>query len=271
MPGRKPRLAPMPGRKSLLARRGSAGVARAPFFLLTVALFAVLSGCLANEFLAPIDETARTFSCAVLSDGDYPALLVRVEKDPAVRYSVAGPVGHLREVVANHSEKALEAIELEIRVGFVPPEGGWTEEALADQAERHSFKAGRNVVVLTIWWTEGPLGAGTGTVLAPGLVVLAQDAITAKAAATGFPGEGVARAVLLHHVGHALGQVNDGIPMQQDHEGSAKHGSDITSVMHPTWHDAGPFPEPLAAPPEEYPAAVAVDWAAARAEGGVCA
>lgn len=247
-------------------RRVAVAVAR--LVAVAVLLSLLASGCLAAEFLAPETETARSFSCAVLTADAYPFMVVRIGKETGVRSSVAGPATHLRTVLSEHSEKDVLDIELEIEADVVPPEGGWSEAAFAARAQLFSFQEDRRTVALEVLWIQAGLGGITGKVLAPGMVVVSQDAIRAKASQAGAPLEATAIAVLLHQVGHALGQVNDGIPMVADHEGSPKHDSDHASVMHEAWHDAATVPE--GPPPQGYGADAVADWQTAIGEGGVC-
>lgn len=228
-----------------------------------------LSGCFAAEFLGPTDQTTRLFACAVLSPTAYPLMTIHVEKEEGIQFSVAHPLEVLRGSLINVTGRPGSLVEAEVATGVAPPEGGWHADSFEERAERSDFRADRDTVRLDIIWSASRHQDQTGMLVAPGLVFLSHPAIVELATATGSPLERTAAVVLLHHVGHAMGQVNDGIPMQEDHEGTPKHEPDMASVMHEAWHS---LDAPLGAvPAPAYSDAVLDDWDAATDEAGVCA
>jgi hypothetical protein len=125
-----------------------------------------------------------------------------------------------------------------------------------------------HVIFLATW-------PGTGDRLGPGAIAVSEAAILQGALRLNVSAPDVARAVLMHYAGHALGVVNDGIPIQdpnlQEREGPANHEPDPASVMHVGWHQASTMTWPVDANFTRYSDAVAASWqGAAASPDGAC-
>lgn len=140
----------------------------------------------------------------------------------------------------------------------------WTTDAqtkaeLAGQVPS-SFLDNPQRAVLRIYWFNGT--DGTGGVVKPGTIALFANQLPL--------GENASRGTLLHHAGHALGLVNLGIPMQQNHEAPPPHHGHVTdaqAVMQ--WGFEIPGYALANAPYDSYGPAIRADLAGAVK--GVCA
>ncbi|HLF17095.1 MAG TPA: hypothetical protein VI796_06675 [Candidatus Thermoplasmatota archaeon] len=244
-------------------------MARAALALLPVLL---LAGCF-SEILTPVPDSVLAFTCAVLD----PAVADRVEVEP---WSAAG--------VELDAGRALEALRGELqaitgrpsasvvvfpeREGPTVPSGGWTPERVTSWGQQHVFLEDRSVT-LSVFLVPS-LGENATGASGPGVVALAEDAVEAIADRLDVSPLDVARVVLLHHAGHALGAVNRGIPVQdptiQVWEGPPGHEPDPASVMNVGWEDADEAAWAPGAGYFAYSDGLRRDWAAATGPQGVC-
>lgn len=231
-----------------------------------------LSGCFQGfqEIIQNQDPTTRTFTCAVLQDAPVAHLTIEVFVEEGVPFSPVAPVDRLREVLATHTGKERDQIQVRIETLGQSPETGWTDEGWDEALRGHTFQVGSDGVVLRVYWLDSLPTPWTGEVPAPGVVALDHAALRQKADLLDWDTDRTATTLLLHHVGHALGVVNRGIPMQENHEGAPQHSSAPGSVMHASWEDPDDTTVVADATYDDYPAAVVADWDAARDDPRVC-
>lgn len=233
---------------------------------------AALSGCF-SEVLPVGPLTKLEFICAALDPQEAERFVVESWLGPGVDLDVedaqralVAALGHLG---ARDGDIVLRPEE-----GPREPRSGWNATGLrAWQDDRPA--TGGNEVRLRVLWVR-TLGDGRSSLEpAPGLVAVSQHAVREGAARMGVPENDVARAVLLHAAGHALGAVNQGIPVQdpdiQEREGPPGHDPDPASVLHAGWEDAATMAWAANATYDAYGPALRADWAAAVQPGGVCA
>lgn len=245
---------------------------RGAALVLAGALPVLLAGCF-SEILPASPETKLEFICHVLDPGQAERLVLDAWVGDGVDLEVTGPqaalVAQLAEVGARDG-----GVSVDRHDGPDAPRRGWNATNLAEWLEDQPTEIG-DEVHLHLLWAES-LGGGTTLLLpAHGLVAVAQDAIREGAFRLGVPEVDVARAVLLHAVGHALGAVNLGVPVQGTdlaaREGPAGHDPDPASVMHAGWDEASTMAWAANATYAGWPAAVHADWDAAVRPGGACA
>ncbi len=236
--------------------------------LVAVALSLVLSGCVA-ELLAPPATTVLSFACAVLDP--VRAQAVVLESWGAMPGSPEA-VAALRDELVRLTGRPAEAVT--VRVQDEPEFPGAVADAAGVVAwgREHAFLEGDSVVFAILWLPS--LGGNATGASGPGVVAVAADAAEALAGRLGRPPAEVARVLLLHHAGHALGLVNRGVPVQdptiQDREGSPGHEPDPASVMNGGWEDARTASWSRNATYDRYSDGVAQDLQGAAAPDGVC-
>lgn len=226
---------------------------------------AASSGCLADIFV-DTNVTTREFACDALSDARVPELLLDVRVDESLALSPVAAVDHLRQVLGDLPSRSMESIGIRVTAIEAIPDA-WDDDAWAEELDGHRVRDGLRSMRLTIYWVADLAGSGTGDLVAPGVVAIDVAGLQAKIRATDAPQENVTRGVLLHHVGHALGGVNQGIPMQANHEGAPGHDRNVSSVMHHGLHDAN---DPTWGPYGGFDAAMRADWEAALNDPLVC-
>ncbi|MGB0651930.1 MAG: hypothetical protein ACPGQL_01915 [Thermoplasmatota archaeon] len=236
----------------------------APMTLLAALLLAVGgAGCL-QDWIAPAEATQRTVACAFLD----PAAFTTVE------VTLWAPEGGPGDLAATALQDALVALTdatdrpwstLAVERRALPdlPGAGDDNEALLDWSNELDARIDGDLLRLDLLWQAHDAPVEGGYVLAPGILV-----VDGAAAASAPDTTRAASGLLRHLLGHALGAVNDGVPMQHNHEGAAKHDDDPDSVMHVSWHQ--PAAKPADAP-LSYSDAILADWAAAAGPEGVCA
>lgn len=212
------------------------------------------------------------FTCALMDPARSDAVVVESWLAPEASLNVTPLLARLVAVLADLTGRDPGVFSVSERHGPAAPEGGWNRSRLA--AEAQPFLRSR-VVTLRILWVASMAEPATGMVAGPGMVVVALDSVAAGAQLVGRPAGQVALAVLLHQVGHALGQVNEGIPVQdpgiQGREGPPGHAPDPAAVLNAAWDDARTLEWAGNATYDGFGAADLADWAAARRPGGVCA
>jgi hypothetical protein len=236
--------------------------------VLLVAL--ALSGCFSE--ILPGPTTRLAFACAVLDRESAPRILLESWVAPDVDLPVVAIeedlMAELRLLVEPGNEVAREERRMD------EPPADWTPASVRKWLASEAILRLNTVRFHVVWAPELPDDATNQAVL-PGVVVLSVQAIRDGAARLDRSEGEVARAVLLHAAGHALGAVNQGIPVQdpdlQVREGPPGHDPDPTSVMHAGWDSPATMRWAANATYDRYPDAVRADWAAAVAPGGVCA
>lgn len=253
-------------------RNGVWLVVRSLSLAVVVALCIALSGCFQGfqEIVQSGPQSTRAFTCAVLSEAPMQDLRIEVLVDDAVDFSPVAPVDRLRTVLGEHTGKVRDNIQVRIQSLEETPEDGWTDDGWEEALRGHTYAESSDTVVLRVYWLAALPAPWTGDVPAPGVVALDHQALGQKAETLGWDMDTTATALLLHHVGHALGVVNRGVPMQENHEGTPQHSSDPGSVMHASWDD--PLDATVApnGTYDDYGAAVVADWDAARTDERVC-
>jgi hypothetical protein len=245
---------------------------RGPALVAAAALPLLLAGCF-SEILPTRHESKLEFICAVLDPQQAERLVVDAWVGEGIGLDVAAPQAALVAELAEAGSRE-SGITLERHRGPDVPRRGWNATTLAEWLADQPTEIG-DEVHLHVLWVES-LGGGTSLLVpASGLVAVAQDAVREGAFRLGVPAEDVARAVLLHAVGHALGAVNLGLPVQdadiRGREGPGGHDPDAASVLHAGWEDPATMAWAADATYDAWPAAVHADWDAAVDAGGVCA
>lgn len=220
----------------------------------------LVSGCVA-ELLSP-PATILDYTCAILDPNGPQSVVVQSWGDAAF------DAADLIPVLAGMSGRPASAFHVET-AGAAPA------AARVDAwAEQHPGLQSGDLYLRVLWLADGAVNE-TGRVVAPGIIALNLPALERGAARVNHTAADVARAVLLHHLGHALGVVNSGIPVADPdiraRESPPQHDPDPFSVMHMSWEDSRTVAWARNATYDGYSANILGDWAAARAPGGVCA
>lgn len=256
--------------RSLEGKPPSRGVRGALALLVTAT---ALSGCF-SDILPAGPLTKLEFICAVLDPDEAERVVVHAwvgeDVDLAFRDADRALLAEIERIGAREGDE----VTLRVEDGPAAPRRGWNETSLREWWVDRPFASG-NEVHLHVLWVHS-LGGGLASLTpAPGLVAVAQDAVREGAERMGRPEAEVARAVLLHAAGHALGAVNQGVPVQdtdlQEREGPPGHDPDPASVLHAGWEDAATMEWAANATYSAFPAYLHADWDAAVREGGVCA
>jgi hypothetical protein len=228
--------------------------------LTLVAAAVLLSGC--SDILPQGPGSRLEFACAVLD----PDVAGRVVVHAWVADGIA------LDVEGAHQALGRELGRLGARDGGVSfalhgldePSRGWDDATLRRWVDDLPFDLGDEVHLHVLWTSS--LGSGTALLVGPpGVVAIAADAVAGGAQRLNVSADDVARAVLLHAVGHALGAVNQGIPVQDaavaGREGPAGHDPDPASVLHAGWEDQRTMRWAANATYDAYGQALRGDWA----------
>lgn len=230
------------------------------------------AGCLSQIVPGPPPSTLA-FACAAIDPATAPRMRV-VTYVEAIGVDVDAPMQALAEQLRLVSGRASQDVTPLRRAAPEAPEGGWTDAELEAWVRDEPFLGRDQVTLRVLWLPTLEDGNVTGWVPAPGAVVLSASAIESGAARLHRPEAEVATAVLLHHVGHALGATNRGIPVQdpdlQEREGAPGHDADPGSVLAVGWETVPTMAWAANATYDHYPAAALADWQAARESEGVC-
>lgn len=209
-----------------------------------------LSGCV-TELLQETQETTRNITCAVLQEDLFPVMHVHV-------YGAQGVAESWPAAIANGTGRSLDSI----RVSYEPVPDDfdvWSQSVVRLDDDVHLH------VVF------GELAEGTMQIPAPGILVLSLPAIEAGAAMIDRPIHDVTRIVALHGIGHLLGVVNAGTPLNstqtEGRESGMHHEPSPQSIMFSGWHDPQGMPK-TQADYATYSDAVRDDWHGAR--GSIC-
>lgn len=228
----------------------------------------LLSGCLA-DVLVPDPLTTVGFTCLAM-DPEGPPLDIIVFVAQGLDYDPVAPVTALQQELSRASGREGDRIGREIRV-VSTPEGGWDEDAMDQWAGDQITGDRRGVALHVLWVDQAEAPHATGGPIGAGKVVVVHDEVRAGAHATGAGVDDVAAAVLLHHTGHALGMVNNGVPIQDNdlakRENPPQHDPSPGSVMHAGWHNAKSMPNVTT---ERYGDEMVRDWKAIVAPEGMC-
>lgn len=229
----------------------------------------LLAGCFQDAFRDPASTLG--FACAVLNPALGGEVHIEGWSEPGLP-DLRPLLAKLGRELANATGRADAGFRVTLVDEPARPAAGWNRSALEFWGARPYLAQGVATLHAGFVGSFGERDA-TGFVAAPGSVVVAWEGVRAAADRLGRSHEEAAFAVLLHHIGHALGEVNAGIPVQQsdiqDQEAPPGHDKDPASVLHAGWDDArtivwanGTY--------DRYPATSVRDWTAARAPGGVC-
>lgn len=233
---------------------------------------AALAGCF-SEVLPAGPLTKLQFICAALDPQEADRLVVESWVAASVDLDVEDAQRALVAALGRLGARE-GGIILRQQDGPAEPADGWNATRLRAWHDDRPFASGNEVHLRVLWVST--LGNGRSILEpAPGLVAISQDAVREGAVRMGVGENDVARAVLLHAAGHALGAVNRGVPVQdpdiQEREGPPGHDPDPASVLHAGWEDAATMAWAADATYDSYSAALRADWAAAVQPGGVCA
>jgi len=233
----------------------------------------LLAGCF-QALLQAEPSTTLGFTCTLMDPTQADSIVLESWVEPGTWLTPANASTLLARFVpllANLTGRPAGSISWSLADAPSPPAAGWNRTNLAGQAG--PFLRQR-VATMRIWWVASLREPATGLVAAPGAVAVALDSVAAAADRIGHPRAEVAFGVLLHQAGHALGETNQGVPVQdpdlQEREGPPGHDKDPTSVLNAGWDDARTLTWAANATYAGYPAADLADWAAARVPGGVC-
>lgn len=263
---------------------GVAGCVPALRWGVTVVLVVALGGCL-SEILPGPPVSTLDFTCAVLdvrgvervriqSHGGQDSLGFTASADSDSAGARAVALATLASQIAQLAERELSQISV-VEQGLPEAlEGDWNASTLMEWAQDEAFRARNEVILYVLWFPALADATALGLIPAPATVALSEGAIQLAAARLNRTTEEVARAVLLHFAGHALGVTNRGIPVQdpelQVREGTPGHDADPASVMTDGWEDARTASWAANATYDRYPDAAHADWQGARGPGGVC-
>ena len=175
-----------------------------------------------------------------------------------------------------------DGIEVRIDETLQPRGGTWSQKDLLDYSDAHfqTATSGKTAAIHLLFvdgtYEQGDvLGAtfsresSSGKVVSTGPVIIFSESIEGGCLALCLTGTGPAfRAVVTHEFGHAIGLVNNGVPMQRDHEDEAHpgHSSNSGSVMYWEVETTGIF-NLAGGPPTDFDADDRADLCAA---GGRC-
>lgn len=239
--------------------------------LAAVTLLAVgLSGCV-SELLEDQTVTVRTFACAVLGPDDRPVFLELhrergVQRVPLEALSDLGAFLESEGFGGSGRYQAFESTLLQ-------DDGAWTREELDAWADEATVLDGSAVRLHVLWVGAFADEAPTTLLVAPGVVAVSEAAVVAGAARLERSEDFLARVLLWHVVGHALGAVNQGIPLNGTdpaaQEGPPGHEPDARSVLHAGWDRVSTMPH-VETVQDGYSESVVDDWRYAGREG-VCA
>lgn len=216
--------------------------------LALVAVVVASSGCLAIQGLDARPGARPALAAALMDADEHPVLLVEFGVVAGRRLDSVALIEFQRHLGALTGRTAIAYTDLHV----LPPQGGnYTPDRL--RAIHHASArivdpthiavggiAQLHVLVLDgrmASHSSGHLVLGTLIPDAGVLVVLPDTYATAHRIVDGVPmpatGE-MDRHVLLHELGHAVGLVNRGVPMVQDHEDAEHpgHSSNRSSLLH---------------------------------------
>lgn len=217
----------------------------------------LLSGCV-GELLAPEEVTIRSVSCAFLDPSRSVRLVHHVVgpvSQEVIQTATASWVGAMAPVVGR------EIDGFSWTVGEAPVPQTRQEQVAWARAQRPVSAGALDLHVL---WLDRLDERGRSVEdLSPAFTLINASLVHAS---TRHDAPTVARALLFHGLGHALGVVNRGIPLH-DPDGPQREmpmHHESGSVMSASWHHLSTFPEDATA--RAYSDAVIRDWQHAQAE-----
>lgn len=212
----------------------------------------MLTGCVEEEVEATRAVDFVESHIAIASGAIYPNLIVEVDYATDVP-PFASALEHSRDALLRVTDK--RAVTFVEPRAFEPTnsDGIWTveellvlREALIDTTDGPSVPAGE-AGVLHIIYLDGESKEGHwGVALFSTVFVFAGAVRDASTPSTMARAEAYEREILLHEVGHVLGLVNAGVPMQRQHDDGTSHSTNPESIMSSGWKQVG-LPDVLAA------------------------
>lgn len=205
--------------------------ANALALLLLVPAFA---GCLGDLNIGGFGRIEPT---DILRDDDYSEWLIEIDY-------VEGhiPSSNAIQLLQTRMEELVNKDEIDIVLDDQLPASGqtWTISKLLDLKRDHqSFDTGGDRVVTWVvyldgqWESDGTLGVALSDYETVGIFDETIEE-TASALLSPYSATEIEQAVLVHELGHILGLVNNGIPMQNDRESDEHpgHSTNSNSVMY---------------------------------------
>ncbi|HET6403849.1 MAG TPA: hypothetical protein VFH78_04325 [Candidatus Thermoplasmatota archaeon] len=209
--------------------------------LTLVAVALLLAGC---TLPFPNGGGPRPYYEELLAGDPFTDLVVEIDHAPGRQPSTAARE-HLVQELRNVTSKTRVSVKLE---ATLPDEGNkrWTaEELVALEKATRTTQHAAPVAVLHVLYPAGEYQnasvAGVtigGTVMGPVVVFLDTiDKLQSPVGPITLPRQArdeIERATLLHEAGHAMGLVNNGLPMVRDHEDPSHpgHSRNPNSVMY---------------------------------------
>lgn len=234
-------------------------------------LLVSLSGCF-SELLDDNRVTVRTFACAVLDADDGRPVLLELHRERGVQRVPLEALDGIADFLAREGFGPRDRFEVREST-LLEGESGWSAEALRAWARDAAVLDGDAVRLHVLWVGSFEDEAPTALLVAPGVVAVSEAAVAAGAARLERSEDFLARVLLWHVVGHALGAVNQGIPLNGTdpaaQEGPAGHEPDPRSVLYAGWDRVSAMPRTNTTH-DGYSEGVVDDWRHAATEG-VCA
>jgi len=207
--------------------------------LIALAFALLLAGC-----ALPGGATPRPYYEELLAAEPFTDLVIEIDHAPGREPSVAARE-HLVRELRNVTSKTRVSVKLQETLPNEPAKRWNASELVALEAATRSTEHRAPVAVLHVLYPAGAFENETvagvtisGTVLGPVVVFLDSiEKLRSPAGPLTLPRgvrDEVERATLLHEAGHAMGLVNNGLPMVRDHEDPAHpgHSSNERSVMY---------------------------------------
>lgn len=230
----------------------------------TLVAIVVMPGCV-SDLLGPPEVTTRTVTCAVLA----PDMQVRV-----VQHAPSDAVpAEVRDAAVQAWMQEMVGVTGKTDDDFVSDaaegpdhDGPWDMQALRPWLRgQRVLETGQ--VYLRVLWVDLLPEQRAVEPLSPGVVLINTTAWT-LAVTVGHDGQALARGLLYHGLGHALGVVNRGVPIQQAGGASREEPQhhEPGGVMSAQWHHL-----PLPRNATGYSEALVADWRHAQTSQAVCA
>jgi len=216
-------------------------VAATKELLATVALGLLLGSCGHRPGPSPLGEAAPpgTWARAIVSDSEFTRLVVTVDYVSGATPSPAA----LALLQQRLSERCRKPAGVTVSIGTEiasPGPGPYSAEELASLARtaRRLYSSGSTLAVYVLYLdseSDDPAGQETlGVAFEATAFAVFQKAIASETALIGTSAENAEAAVLLHEMGHLMGLVDMGAPLETPHEDANHplHCVNPSCVMH---------------------------------------